>query len=336
MTRMLPLFLISTVGFAGSLTVGYADGTRVTIQTFSTNSNAEQAIYSSGAVVQTAPGVWHRVLNDKQGKKVAFAYDLEAGRASAPGTFFLRIKPVDEAFAREQQSAGGVPTVSAIREFNSIKLGEGIAIDLLSNPTTGEKIFDVLQPSNPTEPPKPNAEEFALQVTSITLNGQPVKLTGVENSSLTGAAAIFYLPGHGAYFLSLEPRPHFEQAAHVEGRKLWFELDNDRVEIQSKSRLLTKSESKVVWVRHDPSFTFETTGEGGEKLTQINQNLAKLQSQLAQMSKQYKPTHPAMRELQDQISQLQEQRTRTGAMMASDDPVLGTADNVDWLMHKKD
>lgn len=335
MTRMLGLFLIATVGCAGSLTVGYADGTRVTIQTFSSGPKAEQAIYSSGAVVQTAPGVWHRVLNDKQGKKVAFAYDLEAGRASAAGTFFLRIKPVDQAFAREQQS-GGVPTVSAIREFNSIKIGEGIAIDLLSNPTTGEKIFDVLQPSNPAEPPKPSSEEFALQVTSILLNGQPVKLTGVEDSSLTGSAAIFYLPGHGAYFLSLESRPHFQQAAHVEGRKLWFELDNDRVEIQSKSRLLTKSENRMVWVRHDPSFTFETTGENAGKLTQINQNLAKLQSQFAEMSKRYKPTYPAMRELQEQILQLQEQRGRLGATLATDDPVIGTADNVDWLMHKKD
>jgi hypothetical protein len=336
MTRVLPLFLIATVGCAGSLTVGYADGTQVTIQTFSSGPTAEQAIYSSGAVVRAAPGVWHRVLNDKQGKKVVFAYDLEAGRASAPGTFVLRIKPVDEAFAREQQSAGGVPTVSAVREFNSIKLGEGIAIDLLSNPTTGEKIFDVLQPSNAAEPPKPSGEEFALQVTSIMLNGQPVKLTGVENSSLTGAAAIFYLPGHGAYFLSLESRPHFQQVAHVEGRKLWFELDNDRIEIQSKGRLLAKSENRVVWVRHDPAFTFEGTGENAGRLTQINQNLAKLQSQFAEMSKRYKPTYPAMRELQEQILQIQEQRARAGAMMASDDPVLGTADNVDWLMHKKD
>jgi hypothetical protein len=334
MTRMLPLFLIATVGCAGSLTVGYADGTRVTIQTFSSNSTAEQAIYSSGVVVQTARGVWHRVLNDKQGKKVAFAYDLEAGRASAAGTFFLRIKPVDEAFAQQQQS-GGVPTVAAVREFNSIKAGEGIAIDLLSNPKTGEKIFDVLQPSNPAEPPKSSGEEFTLQVASITLNGQPVKLTGVENSNLTGAAAIFYLPGHGAYFLSLEPRPHFEQVAHVEGRKLWFELDKDRVEIQSKGRLLAKSENRMVWVRHDPAFTFEGSGENAEKLAQINQNLAKLRFQFAEMSKQYKPTHPAMRELQEQIL-LQEQQAGVGAMMATDDPVIGTADNVDWLMHKKD
>ncbi len=335
MIRMLPLFLIAAVGCAGSLTVGYADGTQVTIQTFSSGPKAEQAVYSSGAVVQTAPGVWHRVLNDKQGKKVAFAYDLEAGRASPSGTFFLRIKPVDQAFAREQQS-GGVPTVSAVREFNSIKTGEGIAIDLLSNPMTGEKIFDVLQPSNPAEPPKSSGEEFTLQVTSITLNGQPVKLTGVENSNLTGAAAIFYLPGHGAYFLSLEPRPHFEQVAHVEGRKLWFELDKDRVEIQSKGRLLAKSENRMVWVRHDPSFTFETTGENAERFAQINQNLAKLQSQAAELSKRYKPTYPALRELQAQILQLQEQRGRARATVVNDVPVIGTADNVDWLMHKKD
>jgi hypothetical protein len=335
MTRMLPLFLIATVGCAGSLTVGYTDGTQVTIQTFSSGPKAEQAIYSNGAVVQTAPGVWHRVLNDKQGRKVIFAYDLEAGRTSAAGTFFLRIKPVDSAFAREQQS-GRVPTVSAVRQFNSIKTGEGIAIDLLSNPTTGEKIFDVLQPSNLAEPPKPSGEEFALQVTSITLNGQAVKLTGVENSSLSGAAAIFYLPGHGAYFLSLESRPYFQQVAHVEGRKLWFDLDNDRVEIQSKDRLLTKSENRMVWVRHDSSFTFESTGENAETLAQINQNLAKLQSQAAEMSKRYKPTYPALREVQEQILQMQEQRARTGAKPANDDPVIGTADNVDWLMHKKD
>ena len=309
-----------------SLTVGYADGTQVLIDTASTGGNTAQ-IYQNGVVHASQGTFWHRVVSDKDGK-VVFAYDLEAGRGSAAGTFVIRIKPVDPAYAHEIQK-GPVATVTAVREFNAVRAGQSVAIDILSNPATGDKIFDVLQPSQSGEPPRVGGEEFNFQNLEVWLNGHALPdLAGV---SMTGAGAIVYIPGHGAYFVSLESRPHFQPAGHVERDRLWFDVDDDHVEIRSKGRLLAGSESRTVWVKHDPLFLPISEQERGNAAA-LDAKLAAARAELASLRKQYRDSYPLIRQIQSQIQTLEQQRTYFSGSAA----YIGTADNVDWLMPKKD
>lgn len=332
MNRMFSLLLLCSLAHAGAtLTVAYPDGTQVTIETASTGINLEEAISTNGVFHASDDRTWHRIVKDKRDHPV-FAYDLQAGRASAPGTFFIRIRPIDPAYA------GAMPTVSGVREFTAIRAGQSVALDILSNPATGDKIFDVLAPSVEKaagNPPATNGgPEFVFQNASVSINGQAVKdLTGI---SMTGAAAMLYLPGRGGYFISQEARPEFQQIVHVDRDRLWFDLDYDRIEIRSKGDLLPKAGNLAIWVKHDRAFRPET--DGAARLAEITQKIAGLRSLLTAMQKQYKDSYPGIVSVRNEIGLLATQQANLqhrveSAPQAS--PYMGTADNVDWLMPKK-
>jgi hypothetical protein len=76
----------------------------------------------------------------------------------------------------------------------------------------------------------------------------------VTGAVTSGAAARIYVPGHGAYFLSVTDAPGFHESAHANREKLTFQLDHEHVEITLQKNVLSKSASHVVWVKHDATF----------------------------------------------------------------------------------
>ena len=243
------------VGFAAplwihayALSVTYPDGTKLTIETASTSGNAQASYHGE---VSSEGRIWHRVVTDKQGS-VIFAYDLNGSLGSMPETFHIRISP----------TAGPAPTVSGVRDFMHVKVSESVKIDILYNPATGERIYDVLQPSFALSAA---GDAFRLEDFQIEIDGQT--FSNHDGAILTGAAARIYVQGHGAYFLSLSPAPGFHQAAHVQHDRIRYELNHQKVEIRSPHHLLTKSEYRVVWIYHDPHFQDSHPGENGVSVT---------------------------------------------------------------------
>lgn len=297
------LFAVACGLRAGSLSLTYPDGTSLNIEIASTGSTV---VGSYNGAVESEGAVWNRVVYDKTGKAI-FAYALEAGRGSPPDKFYIRIKPVELAYAWKLQK-GGVPTVSAIREFADVKSGQSVALDILYNRTTGDKIYDLLQPFA-----APVGDELAFSGMSMTVNGQALKeLAGV---GMTGAGVLIYAPGHGAWVMAAQARPGFSAIGHVEGGRLWFESDGDRVEIQSKGPVLSNPEKNVVWVRHEPGWRSESSAR----------EIARLQTKLAELRKTYKDDHPLVRQVQSQMEALQAQ----GAQ-----PEIRSSDRVEWLLGK--
>jgi len=148
------------------------------------------------------------------------------------------------------------PTIAAARDFPAVRLGEAVTLDILYNPTTGEKIFDVIRPVEPP-PAKPRrvfADEFSLQEMRVAINGKTVHES--RNSWIIGAAAKISLPGHGAVYLAVQPATShpFLAVGRVDGGKLTFPIGNDFVEITSKSNILKKTEVGTIWVYHDAGF----------------------------------------------------------------------------------
>ena len=91
-----------------------------------------------------------QVEKDPRGN-VLFAYDVVARRAvGLKDTFVVQIRPAGT------YTSGMARTVSAVRDFPAVKLGEAVKVDILQNPTTGEKIYDVLRPSDDPPPASSN------------------------------------------------------------------------------------------------------------------------------------------------------------------------------------
>lgn len=210
-----------------------------------------------------------------------FGYNLEVSRGAEPGTVAIRILPISPAWepalredsakpGRTKLSAAHLPTVAAVREFPSVKIGEAVTLEILYNPATREKIFDVLRPlagpspcpgnmcttagtaDKPLPPQEISLKEITLKVNGKALQGPP--------ATITGAAARIDIPGHGAYVLTAydpkdaSPAYAFKAIAEADGKTLRWSMDGDTVEIVSQSNLLTGIPVGTLWVYHDPRY----------------------------------------------------------------------------------
>jgi len=146
------------------------------------------------------------------------------------------------------------PTIVAAREFQVVRLGEAVSIDILFNPSTGEKIFDVIQPvAAVTEKPRRvrPEEEISLERITISINGRIVK--EMRNNWIIGTGMKLSLPGKGTAYIVVQPSTSypFQPVGRVDGTRLTFPVGNDFVEIVSRSNVLKTSEVGTVWVYHD-------------------------------------------------------------------------------------
>ena len=101
-------------------------------------------------------------------------------------------------------------------------------------------------------------EELSFREIALMVNGQK---TAAPAGWLTGAVARLYLPGHGAYFLSTyQPKTAhvFRRIVYADRHNLEFAIDGDFIRITSNGNVLTRSESGIVWVYHDPQYQPES------------------------------------------------------------------------------
>jgi hypothetical protein len=252
----------------------FSDGTGVEFEQEATGSTV-LALHGGGVSVSDE-GI-ERVVQDKDGN-ILYAYFVEAWASPQAGTVTIRIKPLDketEARLRSQNSpgwhaTGPIGTVAGVREFPGVRKGQAVRLEILYNPSTGEKIYDILRPSTDVSPMQsghPGAdaalagEELSFREIALVVNGQK---TAAQAGWLTGAAARLYLPGHGAYFLSTyQPKTAhvFRRIVYADRHNLEFAIDGDSIRITSNGNVLTRSESGTVWVYHDPQYRPESRPE---------------------------------------------------------------------------
>ncbi len=215
------------------------------------------------------------------GDTILFAYNLEATRGAEAGTVAIRILPISpgwESSMRENGAKPGrlklsgahLPTVAAVREFPSVRIGEAVTLDILYNPATREKIFDVLRPLAGPSPCPGNMctttgtadqslppQEISLREIALKVNGKTLR---APPATITGAAVRIDIPGHGAYVLTAYepqgamPAYAFKAIAEADGKTLRWSMDGDKVEIVSQSNVLTGVPVGTLWVYHDPRY----------------------------------------------------------------------------------
>ncbi len=261
------------------LRASFPDGTGVEIFTETTGSSPIDV----GGEMGIGPGVGHqdlvnRIVTDSA-HTILFVYNLEASHGGSPNTVLIRIEPISaateeymlkRAAAAGQTFPGGhLPTVAGVREFPAVKIGEVVTLDILYNPSTGEKVFDVLKPIPPPRPgtmsviSAPALETIALKDVAIRVNGRALSAPA---SLMIGAAVRIDIPGHGTYVVAAydpheaSPNAGFAAIAHADGKTLNWAMGGDRVEITSSTNVLTRSGKGVLWVSHDPHYQPDVVG----------------------------------------------------------------------------
>jgi len=260
------------------LHASFSDGTGVEIFTETTGSSPIDFEGEMGI----GPGVGsqdlvNRVVRDRE-DHILFAYNLEASRGMAPNTVMIRIEPISaatEAGMLKYEASHGkpypgahLPTVAGVREFPAVKIGEAVALDILFNPSTGEKVFDVLRPIPATASLMqvtvvPAPETISLKDIAIRVNG---KTMPAPASWIIGAAIRIDIPHHGTWVVApsdpheASPGHPFAAIAHADGKTLSWEMGGDRVEITSGTTVLTLTGKGVLWVNHDPHYQPDVVG----------------------------------------------------------------------------
>ncbi len=180
-----------------------------------------------------------RFVRDSQGKTI-FAYELEAHRAEEPGTINILIRPFP-----------GGPTVSREREFKAVRYGQEVQFEILANPKTGERIYDVLRP---IEGASPNPGRLGIQAVSIPRLVLDGHVTAVKGSWPESGLPRLYIPGHGTFYLSWQSKAKYKLAGHFEKSRLVFTMDGENVEMLFPGSVPGTQETGPVWVYHDPNF----------------------------------------------------------------------------------
>lgn len=242
----------------------FSDGTQVEIHSEATGSTQ----LSSSGIIGIGPGAGKPDIVNREvvdgAKNVLFGYHLEASRGASPGTVWIRIDPFSPATALPPKllSASPIPTVAAVREFPAVKIGGEVRLDILANPSTGEKIFDVLRvlperaPGPLTVTTAAPRQELSLRGVTLKANGQAIQ---VASSWTMGKAARIDIPGHGAFVISIAepnvpPIYAFQAVARAEGKTLRWIVDGETVEIESTTNVLTQPAAGPLWVYHDPRY----------------------------------------------------------------------------------
>ena len=224
------------------------------------SSGPQSPLSTSGSGVSYDSGRAYRVVLDRDNKPL-FAYELEL-RGVPPNQVRVTIKPADQGELRaldwlKGKIVGDVPTIAAVRAFPPLRLGDEVHVDIMYNPKTGEKLWDVLRVTPEAQPmPKPGkvftGPQFSWEGVKVAIDGKVV----ADRSAnwMIGEAIMMRVPGRGEYYMALQPPAGFpfQPTGWVDRNVLRFHADGEQVEITGRSNLLMKSDTGTVWIYHVP------------------------------------------------------------------------------------
>jgi hypothetical protein len=209
-----------------------------------------------------------------------------------PNTYRINLSPltltpkdIRQIFGRDASSWSQLPTPDwrgpAVR---TIQPGEVLALDLLTNNSTGQKIIDYITVQTPSSQPplklgpwrrdfiyetgiardfQADDAELKLEMEGISINGNLIPLS----AGMAGAAVYFYVPMYGRFILSLTPHPRlgFRKVGEIRGSTLTFAIKDDTFTIVSSGRIAPGSGPFHVYVLHEPTWlprSGNTSGSG--------------------------------------------------------------------------
>jgi hypothetical protein len=229
-------------------------------------------------------GTIHRLMWDRH-QRVYFGYDASIESLQEPNTYRVTFSQLTMNADDAQRALGsdasnwtplpapdwGGPAVRTIRA------GEVLSLDLLTNSDTGQKIVDYVTVQGSSSLASANtdpwhagfiyetgtprdfrADDAALEVRLPRVSVNSDLGTSAITSGVVayGAAVWFYLPMYGRFILSLTPHPElgFRKAGEIRGSALTFTSGNDTFNLVSSSRIAPGSGPFNLYVLHDMSY----------------------------------------------------------------------------------
>lgn len=266
---------LATASLHAATRAHFPDGTAVEIFTQTTGSTKIDPAGGIGLMED----IVHRFIMDEN-NNVLFGYLLHASRGASPNTISISIEPMSAEDQHTWLSDGGFPmhsakptfpTVAAIRDFPEVKIDQAVTLDVLLNPSTGERIYDVLRPvvdnapdalpsrmsvRSTTPQPTISLKQIILRVNS---NFYPI-----PQSWVVGSAVRIEIPGYGLVIVGAQ-NPHnekfgrFAPTGRADGKKLTWKAGSDTVEITSETDILSQSKAGDLWVYTDRTFKSPAT-----------------------------------------------------------------------------
>ena len=147
-----------------------------------------------------------------------FGYDLTM-EPLADGRFSLRFAPLTITPAKMTEIFRQVPNWSPLPLPGGpatlvVKVGETVALDLFTNPSTGQKVTEYLKINGSDRQEvrvEGQARDFGAEDAIIALSAPQVSVDGKATFStgggISGSAVWADFPGHGRFVFSLMPRP---------------------------------------------------------------------------------------------------------------------------------
>ncbi len=204
---------------------------------------------------------FYRVFRDENNLAI-FAYELQVERTSDGDHFRVTAKPAGDDFATRFPNADGgkpTPTLPEPRQSPLLASGDKFTIDIAVLPGIGNLSDTVQVRLNARGASSEQGSQAAAPLRfvglKVQINGQVVSASG-PGATVVGRYVMFYVPGHGAYFLSTEPveSPAFAKIGVVDRTHLHFTLDNETYDCDSEAPILRASDRGEIWAFHDPNY----------------------------------------------------------------------------------
>ena len=221
------------------------------------------------------PDIFHRFLADPT-SKTYWGYDVEVEPMNETGSARLRFKPFSlgaDQLPKEYHAAEFRALPTPQFPVESFQSGQTIAVDVLMNPTTGQKVVDYIEvsfepirtPSN-AEPRDFQASDVLLHVSVPTLRVNGVQVPAAIVASPVVARKLVWLavPGHGRFLLSLSPYDGyaFQKAGVARAFGLSFSLNDTRYEWVTRQPTTESSGNWNLYVLPVPQDATRDSGPG--------------------------------------------------------------------------
>jgi hypothetical protein len=210
----------------------------------------------------------HRILMDHDQRKY-FGYDLQVAVLGG-GRYQLNFKPLTVTNSMRQffDSDGSFESWSEIRLPSvpvSMPLNEGetVALDLMANPTTGEKIVEYISVSPPSVSSGSRRDlqmgdiQMSLASPKLQINGKNWAWNqGDAHGAARGPVLWIYIPDRGRFLISFVPHAElgFKQAGEAKGSVIKFSWNGETYELKGSDRILPADGSWNVYVFQDRGY----------------------------------------------------------------------------------
>jgi hypothetical protein len=237
----------------------------------------------------------YRVMIDRA-RRVYFGYEVRVESLPQGGTYRVAFQQLDltpETFkqmhiddpASWKRLELGVPVGRPLFPFreapDSVAVGDVIAVDLMTNQQTNQKIVDYVVIQGPSQlwsfdrlpgqrefaytPGTPrdfSVEDASLRLADPRVNityhampdGRLVEFTFAGDGEVSGPAVWFSLPNRARFILSLVPHPElgFRKAGEVRGTSLTFKLGTDILTLNSAKTIAPGDAPFNLYVLQEP------------------------------------------------------------------------------------